>query len=707
MIATDSRPFWLSQRSSGLGVLLCFGLLATDAFAQSPAIGPLKADLGQPQPDSVRASRYLALGEAFLQFQFDSSLHYFRQSIALSKRGNKSRLLSRGYLKLGYAYLRQGAAARSLPNLREAERLQSSPSPDSTHLEIRVLTAIATRSQGNYPRGLQLCLGILRDYELPHVPYYRQLGMAYTELGVIYDHLHQNDKALVYHRKRLAFSKKGTNRRDLLLAHINLGAFYSNIHRLTEAGQQYQYALTIARRYGYTGDITSILTNLGDLANQRHRFDEAISYHTENVRMAKQAVESEVLGWNLLMLARDYQALHRYPTALAYVNRAMVVYQTSPSADEFQQALTTKGQLLVQTGQYRQALRVVQEAQALKDSLMGLDKQKAIADVQAAYDLERKQSQIALLNKNLLIQKQAGQTMQLQLTLAQQQRLLSLIAALGMALLLVLGYFIYRKQQKVKRLLQQQTDEITRQASQLADLNGMKDKLFSLISHDLRSPVAHLKHNFRGLRTNTDMAPALQEPLGRLENQIDRVLDLLTNLLDWSYSQLKGFQTHLQPIDLADTIAETLSQFADSLRQKNIGLINQIPENVQVQADKHQLHSILRNLLSNAIKFTPSGGFIRLVVRLNDGQVELMVQDTGIGMSEEQLSRLATNPHVRAGTQDEPGTGLGLQLCRDLLARQGSTLVVTSQIDKGTKVRIRMPAAATVPEVAIVPVSLG
>lgn len=662
------------------------------ALGQSEAIESGKAALRASSSDSVRASRSLVLGNAFLQYNYDSAMRYIRQSITLGKATKNSPLMVRGYAALGYAHLRQGNAAGSLPYLRQAEQLHSHRARDSTALEIGILMAIAVRSQGNYADGLQRCLSLLRTYEPPHQPY-PHLGMVYTELGVIYDHLHQYDKAGTYHRKRLAFAKKSAKQRDVGVAYLNLGTFYTNIKQHDAAERYYRLALTLARRHGYLNDAVTLLSNLGDLAHERHRYQEAIRRHTEALQLAMQFSEVQLHGWNLLMLARDHQALHQYSTALAYADRALTVYKIRPSVDVQQKALFTKAELLEQVGRYREALHITRQATLLRDSLMGREKQKAIAEVQAAYNFERKQNQITTLHKNLTIQKKAQQTTEFKLRLAQRGRLLAWITILLLSLVLAVAYWSFRSQRKAQRLLQFQKDEIGRQAEQLAELNRTKDQLFSLISHDLRSPVARLKQGFYQLSHSHPADAPRHQPIDQLENQVDHILALLTNLLDWSHSQLKGFKSNLQPINLTDTVAELISELSDQVQRKGIGVLNQLPASLMVQADTHQLHSVLRNVLNNAVKFTPVDGFVRLYAIIETEQVTLRIQDTGIGMSENELARLLTDPLVRVGTENEPGTGLGLRLCRDLLARQNGSLHITSQPHKGTTVAITLVKA--------------
>ncbi len=276
-----------------------------------------------------------------------------------------------------------------------------------------------------------------------------------------------------------------------------------------------------------------------------------------------------------------------------------------------------------------------------------------------------------------------------QQTIAEGQRALTLA---GCALLVVVGYVFYRRQQRTIQLLIKQKAELASHIRHLELIDDKKISLFSLISHDLRLPVIRLKQQLHTLRQASPATAPISQQIQESEEQVDQLARMLTNLLDWSVVQTKKLPTNPKPVNLAGITAEVVADASTELKRKEIRLINQISESTWIIADRYQLLCVIRNLISNAIKFTSPHGYIRLYTKTTDEGVytSLTVQDTGIGMNAEQLMRLLSDPVIRSGTEGEPGTGLGLQLCRELLGGTSDALQIVSRPGKGTSVTIRL-----------------
>jgi signal transduction histidine kinase/DNA-binding response OmpR family regulator len=243
----------------------------------------------------------------------------------------------------------------------------------------------------------------------------------------------------------------------------------------------------------------------------------------------------------------------------------------------------------------------------------------------------------------------------------------------------------------------------------LARLNADKDKFFSIISHDLRSPFNIVLGNARFLLKTIDSTSRqeLQEVAQSIHNGAKAVYNLLENLLTWSRMQrAEGLVCEPEAVELtavAQAVVEVLRPIAV---QKEISLSNAIEPELWVQADRNMLETVVRNLTSNALKFTPRGGQVSLTasagsVNGRSGFVTVSVKDTGVGMNEAvkaNLFRLDTQ-HSTAGTENEPGTGLGLIICQEMVQRNGGNIWVESEPGKGTVMQFTVPQ--TVPPVPV------
>ena len=267
-----------------------------------------------------------------------------------------------------------------------------------------------------------------------------------------------------------------------------------------------------------------------------------------------------------------------------------------------------------------------------------------------------------------------------------------------------------KQQKKLEHIVKEKTAKVVRQSDELQIINqeltfqkekleianATKDKFFSIIAHDLRSP-------FNGFLGLTEI---MTEELGNLtlsdiqnlaysmKKSATNLFHLLENLLQWSRMQQGTMPFEPNLLSLHNVLDECIPILLESAKNKNISLICSIPADIEVYADTNLLQTIFRNLISNAIKFTNKGGNIQISARaLNDKMVEVAIQDSGIGMKPEMVRNLfridvKTN---RIGTNGELSTGLGLFLCKDFLERHCGELRVESQEGQGSTFYFTLP----------------
>ncbi len=238
--------------------------------------------------------------------------------------------------------------------------------------------------------------------------------------------------------------------------------------------------------------------------------------------------------------------------------------------------------------------------------------------------------------------------------------------------------------------------KIEEQAQNLQQSNDLKDRMFSIIGHDLRSPLsaAKLKMDFimRGIIDPKGDA-FLDETVFGLLKTMDEALNLLQNLLGWAKSESDQIQMIPEKLDVHDLVEQTLRLLKLGSEHKKIELSNNVPEDTFAYADNNMIKTVLRNLLSNAIKFTPLEGAIRINSRLEEDSVVLEVQDNGNGISKEDIQKILNpNEHFsKLGTEKEPGTGLGLVLCQSFVHKNGGALKIKSELGKGSTFYFDIP----------------
>jgi len=269
--------------------------------------------------------------------------------------------------------------------------------------------------------------------------------------------------------------------------------------------------------------------------------------------------------------------------------------------------------------------------------------------------------------------------------------ILSVLILIG----LIYGLIIYRERRLMldKQILQlkvdEQTSQLTEKNEELQIINSEKDKLFSIIAHDLRSPFS----SFLGLtqvmaeELETLSMDQLQEIAVSMRKSATNLFRLLENLLQWSRIQQGSIPFYPAQIELIPIVEESIALVIDSANKKGITITYDIPYNTMVYADSNMLQTIIRNIVSNAVKFTAKNGKVVIEARTTSRKsVEISIRDTGIGMSNSMVDKLFKlgNQTNRTGTDGEPSTGLGLIICKEFIDKQGGKIWVESEEGKGS-----------------------
>jgi PAS domain S-box-containing protein len=230
---------------------------------------------------------------------------------------------------------------------------------------------------------------------------------------------------------------------------------------------------------------------------------------------------------------------------------------------------------------------------------------------------------------------------------------------------------------------------------QLKELNRTKDKLFSIIAHDIKNPFNVILGFSRMLNSGFDSysKKEIASFITKILNASENAYKLLEDLLIWARTQMGQLKINRENINVNDVINEIFSHLNVIAAQKNIQLISELSDDDMVYADYEMVKFIFRNLIHNAIKFTPDYGFINISSERKDGVLRIMVKDSGIGISDDKMGKLFEMTEVMntKGTNDESGTGLGLYLTKEMVLKNDGSINVESAIGKGTTFTIELP----------------
>ncbi|MCZ6701628.1 MAG: HAMP domain-containing sensor histidine kinase [Ignavibacteria bacterium] len=237
--------------------------------------------------------------------------------------------------------------------------------------------------------------------------------------------------------------------------------------------------------------------------------------------------------------------------------------------------------------------------------------------------------------------------------------------------------------------------KLARYAEELKELNTSKDKFFSIISHDLRSPfkallgISEYTSQFYDELSETE----IKDSVINMHNSAKKVYELIQNLLEWTQVQTGRLEVEKSKIDLCEISNEILELYRDTAVNKKVKLNSEISRTINLYADRYMIETVIRNLISNAIKFTYPGGIVSINATVNGVFAEITVLDTGIGIAKENQNKLfkIDAQYRRDGTANEKGTGLGLILCKEFVEKNNGTIRIESKENEWSKFTFTVP----------------
>lgn len=243
-----------------------------------------------------------------------------------------------------------------------------------------------------------------------------------------------------------------------------------------------------------------------------------------------------------------------------------------------------------------------------------------------------------------------------------------------------------------KEIIAEKAILLEEKSTELAELNSVKTKLFSIIAHDLRSPMYAMRNLFQNMHQQNTPAEEVKMIIPDVLMDLNYTIGLTENLLQWSKTQMQSSAPRPEELDIVKIINEVLHLLRLQAEAKQIYIQMKQQSAAHIFADKDMIHVVLRNLVSNAIKFTPQQGSIEIGVNELPGFVEIYVQDSGVGMSKEAMEKINQNNfYTTKGTSSESGTGLGLMLCKEFLQKNGGQMHIESEAGKGSVFSFTLP----------------
>ena len=575
------------------------------------------------------------------------------------------------------------------------------------------------------------------------ISYQGGIARSLASIGYVYDKLDRKKESIEVYSKALGIYRKIKNRKGINQCLINIGGIYYDLTEYELAQNYFQQSYDSNVQIGNESGIASSLFSLGGASKRLGKRDKAYDYYTRSLEISEKIGDLNRIAlarWglgtidnergeyekalnNLHISLENNIAIKNYyqqsavtlsiATAHLGLNDSKKAYQNTQKVYEKSFEIDSKNSRLEalkifidiaeKTKEFEKAFKYQSHFIALLDSV---EIEKVSKHVMIN-DFNRVKSENELLAKDnkIISNKNDGYLT----TIAITSTLLFLVIVL-----LFLFYFRYKEKKSTNILLQKQKEEIakinselenlneevnvqmtlvTSQNSELEKVNKIKNKFFSIVSHDLRSPLANLKMLFSLYREGQLNEAELGAILAKLEDTIYTTASFLDNLLEWSKSQLDGIQVKPGFISLRKIVLENTQMMDNSIKAKNLKIENKVPKNIQLFADQNMIHVVVRNLLSNCIKFCRNGDTITLEALQLENTVIFSIKDTGPGINETNLKNLFSLEYtVTTGTSGEKGHHIGLILCKDMVEQNNGTIKVESKVGQGTTFLVELPS---------------
>lgn len=532
--------------------------------------------------------------------------------------------------------------------------------------------------RGDYSKGFDFALQALHiNDSIMNLP---QLAISYRNVGAIYNSQAKYRESMDYFLKEMNIHQQLNNQ-------LGIGRSLNNISFSAHRGKFRDSALIYAHKAlehnSKLGDkylMAFCLRTLGDIYMEDGAVDKAINYFSAAAAAARSAKSNFIIETALYRLGKAYQKKKQWKTSITFFEEAVKVAEELGAKGEQSTIYKLLSESYSALGDYKSAYRAQSAHVTLNDTLFEERSRARFAQMQVTFETEKKQAEINLLKKEDEIQKEK----------INDQRMFTFLLLIVVGLVLALWFMSWRRNQ-FKQLVNKQ---LRQQKEELEQASFQKDKIFSILSHDLRTPIASLSSVLHLVEQQSLSEEAFAKIRSALGKQVSSLNTTLDNLLLWSRNQMGGV-ADVRPAEalVYDVVENNRHLLMGAASQKKIVINNEVPASVKVYADIHHMDIIMRNLLLNALKFTDEGGVVTIGCTETSDTITIAVTDTGVGMTAEQLDKLfKINTHfTTAGTKNEKGAGLGLLLCKEFVEANHGTLAVTSEPGNGSVFSVTLP----------------
>jgi len=649
--------------------------------------------------DDAIGDAYNALGNAYSsKYQNETALNYYLKSLEFRKLNGNPLKIGNSYHNLGLVYreLKQFNLAVS-SHTKAADYYEKAKRYDLQSISYNRIASLYNQINDKN-KALEYAfkaLNIVNENNIDELK-----ANLYNLIGSLNRDLKNLELAEKYYTLAFKEWEKSKNISGLSTAYNNLGIVLDEKGDLQKALEYYTKSLEFATQQRDSSGIATAYNNIGFLYARIKQFDKALMSYQKSYEISVKTNGVDAAHNTLNNIASTYLKQNNLEKASEALNKALRNIPNVVDQAYKQETYQLLSDLYAKKGDYRNAYHYKCVELAYADTLYTQQRLSSIAEMQARYETETKEKEIELLKKDVELKE-----LQFQKQRSVQQVLISLTLLLlaiffGTSLILT----IIRKKNKQLAEKNAELFEINKKLKEseknLSELNATKDKLFSIIAHDLKNPFNALigfsdilERNFNHLTDNEK-----KEYISVISESAQNLYKLLDNLLQWTRAQTGSINYIPEKFKLEPLIKQEVLNLNANAEKKRINVSVNASTAISVYADKNSIATVIRNLLSNAIKFTDIGGTIEIIASESKDfpkMAEVVVKDSGIGIDQDDLERIfmIDGSYSTKGTANETGTGLGLLLCHEFVTKNSGKIWVNSSKGSGSEFHFTIPLA--------------
>jgi two-component system sensor histidine kinase/response regulator len=554
------------------------------------------------------------------------------------------------------------------------------------------MSARVNSDMGFYHKALsdlEQAYKVFKDY-----PDKDKLFSIVNNIGNVYWFQDDYSTALQFYRESAQIANTHLLYHRIALANMNIGLAYDEMGLIDSALYYYNSALKGVIKDNNEYGIGLVALNIGSLYLKNELIDSSRKYY--NIALKKEKhFQPGLKAKTYIELGKMLHAAKQDAEAIKYLEKGKAIAQNSNHIISLKEYYFTLYQINTDKGNIKAALDNFLNYSELKDSIHNEDYKRKQAYFQNYFELDKKQSQLASLQKDTLLSHQKIRSQRLIIFIS----ILSLILALALSII----FFIYlREHREYNRELKNRHKQLTRKNTmllkrekELNESNESKNKLFSIIAHDIKNPLYAMLRLADVLEDKYDQHDhdKRKEYLRHLNQAGKEMVNLTENLLSWSRYQLGNIQFNPNYFPLVEAVNFAMGIFRHMADLKEINLDVKVHPSHMVYADFSMIMIVIRNITNNAIKFTNRKGTIEISSVQELDNIKMTIKDNGVGMDSSTIDKLfiVEKGVSRLGTEGEKGSGLGLTICKEFVERNQGEIGVNSVLGKGSSFWFSIP----------------